>query len=437
VSWLEVAFKDDSGRVAQIGTDLTELELELKAVREERDRLLAYLDAIPGIAFMKDARRRLTYLSEGFDRNFGYPRSNAIGWRDESYLPGPIARKSREIESRLMKEGGSHISVEGDEAVENGCRWMIHRFVVGDGDDRFLGGLSLDITAVRGVDDRFRASAEASVDAVGLLRAERDERGKVLRYRWDYSNSATRALFGSGATADGALFESCLPVDERARIAASLIRVMETGREFSTCTSVGSAQIELKAARAGDLISLHMRDVTQETKAREDERRQIDDLRELAEKDALTGLANRARFQEALQSALSADGPLHVSLVIADVDRFKELNDSLGHPAGDRALKAVADALSGAVRGCDTVARIGGEEFAVIMPGASREQAFAAAERLRTTIETLNFSERSLTASFGASTFPIDATGAEELVATADKALYRAKKAGRNRVVSA
>jgi two-component system, cell cycle response regulator len=158
---------------------------------------------------------------------------------------------------------------------------------------------------------------------------------------------------------------------------------------------------------------------------------------ELAAIDPLTGLYNRRYLTRHLRGLLHTT-PEDVSLLMIDVDRFKRLNDALGHAAGDRALQAVAATLQANTRASDTLSRLGGEEFVVVMPGTSAAEAIAAAERLRQSVAALDgeFSPgqpNGLTVSIG-----IARSGhsiePEALLGAADSALYKAKRAGRNRV---
>ena len=162
-------------------------------------------------------------------------------------------------------------------------------------------------------------------------------------------------------------------------------------------------------------------------------------LSDAAHRDPLTDLLNRRGFQEAfdleLERARRTDQPL--SLIVGDLDRFKRVNDSHGHAAGDAVLRRVADAIRGAKRGFDRAARVGGEEFAVLAPNADEHGAYMLAERIRAAVHQAfaDDQDESLTISFGISTHPLHGQSADGLLRTADQALYAAKRLGRNRSV--
>ena len=165
--------------------------------------------------------------------------------------------------------------------------------------------------------------------------------------------------------------------------------------------------------------------------------------RQLAVRDGLTGLYNRRAFGELLLAAIANEdrrGGGHLGLVMLDLDHFKNLNDTYGHPAGDAALRSVARLLGQHLRKGDQAARYGGEEFVVILPGSDEQRSIGAAERLRSALQKHRFifegARIPLTASLGVAVWPADGREAEALVSAADHALYAAKQAGRNRVVS-
>jgi len=160
------------------------------------------------------------------------------------------------------------------------------------------------------------------------------------------------------------------------------------------------------------------------------------DLGQQAITDRLTGLFNRLKFDQALASEMlrSQRYGVPLSLILFDVDNFKAINDAYGHQIGDRALMRLAEATAKLVRGADLLARWGGEEFALLTPGADGAAALKAAEKLRASIETLAVEEvGGVTCSFGVTQFSED-DSAEDFVGRADEALYLAKLRGRNRV---
>lgn len=153
--------------------------------------------------------------------------------------------------------------------------------------------------------------------------------------------------------------------------------------------------------------------------------------------DSLTGCFNRRSFEMQLDKDLFMAKRLHqpVSLLMLDLDRFKHLNDTAGHDAGDEALRLLAGAFRHELRGVDTAARFGGDEFILILPQAYPEGAMIVAERLRARIERLDIPGYGhVTTSIGIATFPIHAGTRAELLRAADEALYSAKRGGRNRV---
>ncbi|MFH1467611.1 MAG: GGDEF domain-containing protein [Pseudomonadota bacterium] len=174
----------------------------------------------------------------------------------------------------------------------------------------------------------------------------------------------------------------------------------------------------------------------------EEQEERIGDLETKATLDPLTGVANRGCFNRWLprriETNLASDSPF--ALVIVDFDHFKALNDTWGHPAGDRALTDAVQAMAATIRQDDTLARIGGEEFAVMIQGAVPNVARLVAERLRASVSQVTLPNTGdaqpqlLTASAGlANLRPGDS--AESLYARADRALYAAKRAGRDRLI--
>jgi diguanylate cyclase (GGDEF)-like protein len=165
----------------------------------------------------------------------------------------------------------------------------------------------------------------------------------------------------------------------------------------------------------------------------------IETLTDAARRDPLTDLLNRRGFEDVfdieLERARRTGSPL--SVVVGDLDRFKQINDEFGHQAGDDVLRRIGRATNAAKRRFDSAARVGGEEFALLAPDSDEHGAYMLAERIRADVER-DFADGArgpLTISFGIATYPLHGQSAEALLRAADQALYAAKRLGRNRSV--
>jgi len=163
------------------------------------------------------------------------------------------------------------------------------------------------------------------------------------------------------------------------------------------------------------------------------------ELAAVARTDPLTRIANRRAFQEACLNQLLARGSAKpLSLLLVDVDHFKNVNDEYGHENGDRVLVQIARCMGEALRSNDLIGRWGGEEFVALLPDADAKIALLAAERLRAAVDQLqpllDGGTVPVTCSVGVATFPLDATTMDRLLQVADQRLMEAKRAGRNRV---
>ncbi|HET7291227.1 MAG TPA: sensor domain-containing diguanylate cyclase [Vicinamibacteria bacterium] len=215
-----------------------------------------------------------------------------------------------------------------------------------------------------------------------------------------------------------------VPLRERSRNVGALLLAGKRG-SFSVVTGHVLQMIANQAAAVLGTIRL------------------IERHKEVAVRDGLTGLYNRRAFQDLLNRTVARQGRQGGSfgLVLLDIDHFKKLNDTHGHPAGDEALKQVAAVLREHSRAGDEAARYGGEEFAVVLASGEPGAAMQTAERLRKEVQAavVRFAGGSirLTASFGVAVWPRDGETPEALLAAVDRALYAAKQGGRNRVVEA
>jgi diguanylate cyclase (GGDEF)-like protein/PAS domain S-box-containing protein len=199
---------------------------------------------------------------------------------------------------------------------------------------------------------------------------------------------------------------------------------------FDNVTAIHRANEELR----GTLVQL------QSSRQRVEE--QNGELRRLASRDSLTGCFNRRAFFELAGELFAQARQGHTALccLMVDIDHFKQFNDNHGHAVGDQVIQVVARSLAAGLRQTDVLGRYGGEEFCIVLPGATPQEALAVAERMRVDIEAnargaIRGSEVSpIRASFGLAVLSLNARSIEDLIDQADQALYSSKQAGRNRV---
>lgn len=286
---------------------------------------------------------------------------------------------------------------------------------------------------------------EESPDAVLVI----DEHGTIR-----YLNEAMQALSGyAAAEAIGQSINGMLPAPDesdhqeylqRALASSDPSDLLEGAREFAIRHRTGDMiAIEMKALDLGVVDTVRyfgafMTDLRPRLQAEARNAALLSQLEQQALSDTLTCLPNRRAFEtEATRmvARLKRSGA-HITIGIADIDYFKKVNDQYGHPVGDEVLCAVSAVLTQAARASDFVARIGGEEFGLLFPEATPETASAVAERMRNAVAdfpiiTADGVELKITISIGLAPFEGTLT---EALSHADKALYKAKHNGRNRV---
>lgn len=319
-------------------------------------------------------------------------------------------------------------------------------------------------------DRAYRASQEALSELLQVTESEREAHAILKRHIehgvpgsevvvLNRNNSKDRLEATTDLRDDSPLLEPLQSAEPRSCLAVRLTRPFESGGENASlldceiCGATATASTCLPLLVSGEVIGSVLVDHDRPLAGR-GERRVYDsvaqaapvlaNLRNLAFAeasaltDALTGLPNRRAIQDTLKRMLaqSARTVSPLAAVLIDLDHFKQINDTFGHEDGDAVLAAVGDVLASSMRVSDFAGRNGGEEFVALLPDTDAEGALEVAEKLRAAISTIKLPrvERAITASFGVAIHPDTAGDAETLLRLADRALYAAKNAGRNRV---
>ncbi len=469
--WLESTVSpvmDDHGVFVEAVTTTRDItsrkanELRLQEAEEEARRQRALLEEAQSMAdlgsWSTDLETGEESWSPGLYRIFGVdPDTTPAGHATHTGLIHPDDRDGvRDVLARATLDGAPFdityrlIRPDGVERVVHGRGAAAERI---DGELRRVWGTTQDVTerhrleaGRREAERRFRAAFDHAPIGVCVLDFHGSDPGQ-----WVTVNPALARLLGYER--DALLAQrisavlhpeeldvtrkrlAALVAGEEERITAECRMVHADGQLVWVLVTVAAVPDEAgrPAYGIGQIV-----DIT--------ERKRFEgQLRYLADHDALTGLFNRRRFEEELDRALaSAERYRHCGAVLVlDLDGFKHVNDTLGHPVGDELIARLAGTLRDELRESDIIARLGGDEFGVILPEASEAEASAVASKLLRAVERDGIVADStgharVTASVGLATFDgADGLSAEELLVEADIAMYDAKEAGRNRAATA
>ena len=407
----------------------------------------AALAALPGASvFALDPDLRIL-LAEGQALVVGgYDPERLIG-RDLADVVPAATFKKLEPEYRAALRGENraveHFSNDGQR------RYLINTAPLRDDEGEIIGlvAVSQDITSRRRIEQELgeaRSHFETAFNAAPIGMAMVGLDGRFLR-----ANRALCELLGYDAEEiTGLTFQQIThPADLEtdlghvdALIAGDIDTYTMEKRYFTKEGHLIWILLAASLVRDDDGNPLHF---ISQIKDISERKRMTERLKELAEHDPVTDLYNRRRFEEELGRQVSRCQRYgeQACLLVLDVDSFKSINDRYGHKLGDAALRFVARMLRQRLRAGDVIARIGGDEFAAVLPGASTELAVSVAEELRQSIRTtpvgLGGDQTTMTVSIGVHALDADTSSDQDAFVAADKAMYRAKAAGRDMVVAA
>ncbi|WP_243651097.1 putative bifunctional diguanylate cyclase/phosphodiesterase [Rubrivivax gelatinosus] len=417
-------------------------DAEFHAVHDAVLRLLklhqSALDAISQGVLITDANRRITYVNAAFVELTGYTAEEMIG-SSCALLQGPGTSAETVQAMRAALDRGEPFRAELLNYRKDGTPfWNELKIVPVCGDDGTLTqfvGVQRDVTARRDAMNKLSLAARvfeqsnealAIADLGGRFVAVNNAFTRITGYAEHEVIGQNPRLLKSGLHDDDFYRRFWQELQTRGRWEGEIWNRRKDGTVYPEWLSVGRVVDE--AGQTQNYVA-SFSDITARKHAEENVRR-------LAYYDPLTGLPNRALLQQRAAQALQI-AVRHgetVALMFLDLDHFKNVNDTLGHPVGDRLLVALAQRMRPVLRDQDTLARVGGDEFVLVLPGTDAAGATHVAHKLLQIVQEplqLEGHELTVTPSIGVAIFPTDAADYDTLFAFADAAMYRAKMSGR------
>ncbi|HJT16793.1 MAG TPA: EAL domain-containing protein [Thermoanaerobaculia bacterium] len=455
--WVQInehTISDDDGATLIEGFvyDITERKIAEQQLASANAQRKAVLDAATGVSIIAtDAEGIITVFNSGAERMLGYAASDVIGRRSVIDLHRPSELEDHA--NRLQSEFGYRLAgfdILAHRADREGFEEREWTYVKRDctaitvllsvtalrREDGWLTGflhVANDVTERKRAEEVLRkqsAAMTASMDGIGIVndRLEFTVVNDALAKLYGYSDPKQMIGLTLHALYEPSTYDrftsTILPiVKQRGKWRGEAPGLRHDGLTFPQ-------EISISAIEGGGFVCV-ARDITERTYAEEQ-------IKHLAYHDALTGLPNRLLFKDRLTVAISHAQRERTKLAVLflDLDRFKVINDSLGHNIGDQLLQAVAARVQSCVRESDTVARLGGDEFTILLPHLPQgEDAALVAQKIIDAVRypfQIEGREFFMTTSIGISLYPDDGFDAETLIKNADTAMYQAKEQGRD-----
>jgi diguanylate cyclase (GGDEF)-like protein/PAS domain S-box-containing protein len=432
-----------------IGRNITEQKIAENALIESEELFKAFMNNSPAVAFMKDCLGRYVYINKTFEDKHNIQISQLQGKTDFDWLPETVAKQLNKNDSHVFLTGKTMQVIEVVPTAD-GClhHWLVFRFLFRESHQhQLVGGVAVDISDRILLEQELFAEkelAQVTLKSIGDAVITTDASGQIK-----YLNPVAEKLTGwklkdvckkhisqvfkivnemTRETIENPV-ELALRQSNTINLVKDYILITRDGNQIPINNSV--APIHDKSSKIVGAVMVFQDVGHQRHMARQ--------LSWQATHDALSGLFNRREFERRLQEVLNdAKSGNQYALCYLDLDRFKIVNDTCGHLAGDELLRQVTALFQSELRCSDTLARLGGDEFGILLYGCSFEPALAIAENIVQKIREFRFVWEDKTFSIGVSIglVMIDASNSSinAVLSAADTACYTAKNKGRDRV---
>lgn len=431
-------------------------------LNQQNTQFLSFMNNGPFVSYIKDSSGRYVFCNDRLRQKFGLKDNSWAGLTDNEIFAPPIADEFRAHDLAVLERGTAVEMPEVSVALDGTTtHWRSFKFPLRQPDGQvMLAGMSIDLTEQLAKEAELKRILQEKLDLARDLEATttlmrsfinhnpnvcffKSEEGQYLSY-----NSRFAELFGIGPTDwIGKTDHDVLEAEQADSIRARDIEILGQNEVVETVRHITNSQgdqvwhkslnFAIRTPDGRNTLACVSIDITREIEREQSLSQANSSLQLLATTDALTGLANRRTFETHVATEFARAGRNHtpLSLIVLDIDNFKKRNDTLGHTAGDEALRIIGRVLRESLRATDLSARVGGEEFAILLPGTDLSHAILLARRIQTRLRQAKAGTMPLSASIGIVTDDGSATTWEGMVSQADQAMYMAKRSGKDRYV--